>query len=128
MDDIGQRCEATTKAGTRCKHRALPGSRWCWWHSPDPEIAERRKEARAKGGRARHGRTVRGEGMHEPLEIANLGDLAAALVEEINAVRSLELSIARARALAYIAGVLAGIWEASELERRIEALEQRIGG
>ena len=31
----GSRCEAKTKAGTRCRGTALPGSKWCAFHSPE---------------------------------------------------------------------------------------------
>ena len=28
------RCQAITKAGTRCKRKAQPGSKFCWQHQP----------------------------------------------------------------------------------------------
>ena len=49
-------CKAVTKTGARCRVRALEGSLYCYFHSPD--MAAERKEARARGGRARHGRRV----------------------------------------------------------------------
>jgi hypothetical protein len=30
--DGEQQCEALTKKGTRCKRKAMPGSRYCWQH------------------------------------------------------------------------------------------------
>jgi hypothetical protein len=30
----GCQCEATTRAGRRCTHRAWGGSRYCLWHVP----------------------------------------------------------------------------------------------
>ena len=29
------RCQAITKAGTRCKRKAQPGSKYCWQHQPN---------------------------------------------------------------------------------------------
>jgi micrococcal nuclease len=32
IDYVPDRCMAITKNGTRCKHRAMPGSDYCWQH------------------------------------------------------------------------------------------------
>lgn len=45
------KCNAITKAGTRCTRPALAGKHHCLMH--DPESAEMRREAAAKGGRNR---------------------------------------------------------------------------
>lgn len=44
------RCEAITRAGTRCKARATEGSSWCYNHDP-ARAAERSRNA-SKGGKA----------------------------------------------------------------------------
>lgn len=33
----GGRCQATTKAGTQCKRKANPGSKFCWQHGAKTE-------------------------------------------------------------------------------------------
>ena len=77
------------------QNAALPGSVWCWWH--DPALADARKEARSRGGRARHGRKLGTTSMGDPVEIHSLEDVSRLIVEEINMARGLEKSISRAR-------------------------------
>ncbi len=114
-------CTATTKKGLPCSCFAIRDSEFCFSH--DPALADVRKEARSKGGRARHGRKLSGDAQ-APVTIDNLGDVVKLIVQEINAVRSLEKSISRARCVGYLANILANIYQASELERRLEALER----
>ena len=119
-----QICQAKTKSGDPCQNPTIHGRPFCWWH--DPELAEQRAEARSKGGRARHGRrigTVRDGGQ---VQINSLSDVVDLVTSEINAVRGLEVSISRGRAIGYLAGVLVQVYTQSELEQRIAALEEKI--
>ena len=119
-------CEAVTKRGVSCQNPTMPDRPFCWWH--DPALAEQRLEARSRGGRARHGRK-QGVGLQDAMEINNLGDVVTLVTAEINGLREVcEVSISRARAMGYLAGILASIYQASELEARIERLEQARGG
>lgn len=34
LQETDRQCEAITKKGTRCKRKAMPGSRYCWQHQP----------------------------------------------------------------------------------------------
>ena len=43
------RCEAITKAGSRCQGGAMEGSSWCYSH--DPALAETRKSNARRGGK-----------------------------------------------------------------------------
>jgi len=115
------RCEATTKAGGRCANYALVGSVFCFVH--DPTKAQERKEARSRGGRARHGRTLAHVHNGDPVHIECLADVVTVLEAELNALLTLEVSISRARAVGYLAGVLVDVYKDTELEARIERLE-----
>ena len=119
------RCTAITKAGTRCQNPALGEDAFCWWHSP--ATAEQRKEARSRGGRARHNRSLGDLSNGERVTIDSLADVMTVLGGELGEVLQLERSISRARAVGYLCGILANIYQASELEQRIAALEQRAG-
>ena len=44
------RCEAITRAGSRCRLEATPGATWCYSHDP-ARVAERRRNA-SKAGRS----------------------------------------------------------------------------
>ena len=114
-------CTGTTKRGTRCQNPALPGSVWCWWHAPDK--ADDRREARSKGGRARHGRRLGTTNSGELVTISDLGDVVKLLERTINDALSLENSLSRANTIARLASVLCGIYQVSELEARITVLE-----
>jgi len=118
-------CKATTKDGLPCRALRVTDSDYCFMH--DPALAEERKEARARGGRARHGRKIGPVGEGEYVEIRDLGDVLRVLASELNAVLSLEKSISRARAVGYLAGIMANIYQASELEQRLAALEAQAG-
>ena len=97
MTSTGKKCEALTKAGTPCAAWAVEGSDFCFWH--DPAQAKARAAARAKGGRARHGRHIGQTGTTEPVEIGNMADVVALLQRTINDALSLENSLQRARTI-----------------------------
>jgi hypothetical protein len=56
------RCEAITRAGTRCKARATEGSSWCYNHDP-ARAAERSRNARAGGKAGGNGRPSPGRNL-----------------------------------------------------------------
>ena len=119
----GRRCKATTKAGRPCSCFALHGSEYCFSHAP--ELAEKRREARSRGGRARHGRTIGQTPGGYQVEIKSLSDVVKLLERTINDALSLENSLSRANTIARLAQVLANIYQVSELEQRIAALEAK---
>ena len=117
---MARTCTATLANGRACRARPLRDEDRCFWHSPAHQ--EEATEARRLGGmRRRRERTVAGaydldglvsiEGSGRLLEIAVLDTLG------------LENSIARSRTLIMAAGVAAKLYEASELEARLAAVE-----
>jgi hypothetical protein len=116
-------CEALTKRGEPCQAPALLDSSYCPHHDPARELA--RRAERARGGRARHGRTIGTVGgLAVPVELATLADVVELLRQEITAVRQLESSFNRGRTIGYLASVAARALEASELESRLAELER----
>jgi hypothetical protein len=99
----------------------LEGSDFCYWH--DPGMAEARRQSRAKGGRARHGRTVKPPSGRDPVTVEVAGDVLPILERAINDVLALENSISRARAVGYLCGQVVKAFEVTELQERVEALE-----
>lgn len=120
----GRQCKATTKRGEPCASYAVEGSDFCYWHAP--ELAESRKLARSNGGRARHGRKLGAAGTGTPVKLASLADVVRLVEGAVGDVLELENSIARARAVGYLAGIAVKALEVSELEQRIVQLEQRM--
>ena len=120
----GKMCAGVTRTGAPCRVAVLEGSRFCWFHDPDKAAA--RKEARSRGGRARHGRTIGQTPDGDRVEIRDLSDVVRLLERTINDALSLENSLSRANTIARLAQVAANIYQASEFEQRIAALESRL--
>jgi hypothetical protein len=120
----GKKCKATTKNGQPCAAWALAGSDFCFWH--DPAHVKERAAARAKGGRARHGRQIGEVGNAAPVEIHTMADVVALLQNTINDALSLENSLQRARTIGSLASVIIKALEYATLEERVEALEQAL--
>ena len=96
------------------------GGVFCLWH--DPDHADEVAEARRLGGqRRRRERVVAGaydfEGLGSVPSIRRLVEVAA--MDTLG----LENSVARARALAYLAQVATGLLEKGEFEERLAAIE-----
>jgi hypothetical protein len=116
-----RRCIATTKDGTPCRAYALAGSDYCYQH--DPDRAVERREARSRGGRARHGRHLVRQPDPDPIRLDSLADIVILLQRTIDDTVHLENSIQRARTIGYLASLLIKAWEVASLEQRIFAIE-----
>ena len=123
ISTASQVCKATRKDSQPCAAYALRGSAYCFAH--DPTKAAERKDARSKGGRARHGRSVAG-GQGASVELRCLGDVVRLLERAMADVLVLENSVARARVLGYLCGIATRALQASELEDRIARLEDHL--
>ena len=101
-------------------------SDFCFAHCPDR--AAERKEARARGGRARHNRTLATVATgDQAVNLSSLADVVRILEDSVRDVLTLENSIARGRCLGYLCGVAVKALEVSDLESRIAALEAKVG-
>jgi hypothetical protein len=119
----GRPCQALNKRGEPCQAPARPDSEYCPHHDPARELA--RRVERARGGRARHGRTVGPVGGPAPaVELGSLADVVELLRQEIGEVLTLERSLHRGRTIGYLASVAARALESTELERRLAELEK----
>ena len=113
-------CSFVKEDGQHCQATPLREGTYCLWH--DPDHAEEVAEARRLGGqRRKRERVVSGaydfDGLGSIPDIRRLVEVAA-----LDAL-GLDNSIARVRALAYLAQVAAGLYEKGALEERIRALE-----
>ena len=114
-------CRSQKTNGEPCRATPMRGKDFCFWHSP--EHAEEAAEARRLGGlRRRKERITQGaydfDGLEDVTKIRRL--LEIAVVDTL----ALESSIARSRALAYLAQMALRALEVGELEDRIDALEE----
>lgn len=113
-------CSGRKQDGSGCGAPPMKDGAFCLMH--DPEHAEEAAEARRLGGqRRRRERVVSGafdfEGLASVASIRRLVEVA------VLDTLGLENSIARARALAYLAQVATGLLEKGEFEERLAAIE-----
>jgi hypothetical protein len=120
------KCHAITKTGTPCNAWAGDGSDYCYHH--DPALASQRRQARRRGGRARHGRRIGPTGRElGPVPLETMADVATLLRTTITGTLQLENSLQRARTVGYLAGLLIKALDIAHLEERIARLERVLG-
>jgi hypothetical protein len=119
-----RKCQAITQDGTPCQAYAVAGSDYCFHH--DPARAADRRQARSKGGRARHGRHIGPVGQPEPVTLDTMADVAALLRRTINDTLQLENSLHRARTVGYLAGLFLKAMDMAALEQRVAAVERAL--
>ena len=113
---MAQRCTALTARGLPC-HAWAGESGYCFAH--DPARRGQFQRASVKGGK----RAARLRGL-PPAQVASVADLLPLLARLIDDVLGSEYSsVKRARTVAALARCYSDIAQASDLERRIVALE-----
>jgi hypothetical protein len=113
-------CKSSNSGGKPCRAPPLHEGEFCLAHAPDH--ADEVAEARRLGGlRRRRERVASGiydlDGLDTAAGVRRL--LEIAVVDTL----SLENSVARSRALAYLAMVAVKLWEVGEFEERLRSLE-----
>jgi hypothetical protein len=116
-------CRAFRPDGKPCRAGAIQSEEYCFWHSR--EHAEEAAEARKLGGRRRRREKITAgaydfEGLETVAQIRRLLEIA------VTDTLGLENSVARSRALAYLAQVALRALETGEFEERLRSLEQAI--
>jgi hypothetical protein len=117
---VTKKCTYIHPDGRRCEANSCLGSPFCWWHNS--EVKDRRTDAQRRGGMARHSKT-------QPAgdyQVESPEDLLQPLMASLNESFSLPNSAAKGKTIANLAGMVLKSLEASNLEARITALENRI--
>ena len=114
-------CRYQKPNGEQCLARPMREEEFCFWHSPDH--ADEAAEARRLGGLRRRRERVT-QGAYDFASLENVADIRRLLEIAVVDTLGLESSIARSRALAYLAQMALRALEVGELEERLEALEQ----
>jgi hypothetical protein len=111
------------KGNRRCKNYALTGDEFCFFHSP--KKAKERAKAQRKGGKKAltDKKRVLGE---SNIEIKKTSDVVSLLNETINQVRTGEIEVKIANAVGYLSGICLKALEQGDIEKRLEALEQKV--
>lgn len=112
-------CKAQTRSGKRCNGYPVAGSNFCFTH--DPGSAPKRKAAHMKGGFNR--RRARRDSEFPQVNVQTSSGLKSLIEILIKETYSLENSVNRARAIAYLANLQQHLIDRDELMQRVEALE-----
>ncbi len=120
---VKRQCAALGPKGEPCRAAPLKDSRFCWVHTPE-RIKEVQEARRLGGLRRRRESTISSAFQFESLNSVE----GIRRIIEIAVIDTLELgnSIARSRALAYLAQVALHSLEVGDLEQRVAALEQTV--
>lgn len=123
-------CLGTNKSGEPCTLPPMYGFDYCYWHNPDPDIAEKRRRGQSMGGKARHGRVISIPKHisvivepNTPATLRCIDDIFVLLEAAATYTFALENSCKRNRVLVSIAMVALRALEVGDLEERIAALE-----
>ena len=116
---MAERCSATTKGGKPCGGTPVPGEDLCPWHSPS--WAERRRAWSVKGGQGKSNKRRAAKRLAEPMGPAELQILLGAVLRDVVAGR-VEPGVANAAAA--LGRALVTVTEASDIEKRLTALEE----
>lgn len=111
------RCAYTKADKKSCGGYAVSDSRYCFAH--DPAQAEKRSEARRRGGEA---------GKIDPLPestltVRTMGDVLGLIETTINDVRAGRVDVKVANAIGYLANVSVKVIQQTDIEARLEVLE-----
>ena len=117
--DKQAKCSAMRRDGSPCRAPALPGKGLCWSH--EPELNERRDEARRAGG-ANRANAVRVRKIGPPGIVALLGTLEQALADVLSGA----LDPRAASAAASLARALVAAHAAGEVEVRLADIERQL--
>ena len=118
-----ERCRAVAKDGKPCGATPVPdGGGLCAWHAPAWE--ERRREWSRRGG---HGRSNRRRALKELPPAMTGEEHLATLTRVLRKVESGELAPGPANAIASLARSMNATRELTEVEQRLQALEQAAG-
>jgi hypothetical protein len=101
----------------------LKDSDWCFQHAP--HLAIERAQARKRGGQ--RGNRGKAGPAGEPVPLRTVAQIMAVLEQAAGDAMALDNSGERCRVLTGICGQAMKALEVGEIERRLEALEQRAG-
>jgi hypothetical protein len=125
-----RRCTATTKTGRRCTANPLAGDDRCWFHSNDPDVVLRRKEAIVRGGSWPKS--------PQTLDISEVLAEGADVLKDPEALRSLLAGVAKGvvegrvdkrilNSLVFASRELVKLYELTDLEKRLSRVERDLG-
>lgn len=125
------KCKFLKGNGEGCKAHPISGSEYCYYHNPAIKASDKHK-SRARGGKMNK-HTNSDQRKTSSLKLKEMADVVKLLEDIINTIRaelyttdSLTAKIKIANSLGFLSGHLLNALEKSDLEKRLEELEQRL--
>jgi len=125
------KCKFLKGNGEVCKANPISGSDYCYFHNPEVKESEKHK-SRSRGGKLNK-HTNADQKKTSPLRLKEIKDVTQLLGETINTLRkelygtdSLMAKVKIANSLGFLSGHLLNALEKSDLEKRLQELEQRL--
>lgn len=125
------KCRRIKSSGESCKANAISGSNHCYFHCRKVKESEKRK-CRSRGGRLNKHINADKRKISS-FKLTGIKDVALLLGDTINTVRvelyttdSLSTKVKIANCIGFLSGHLLNALEKSDLEKRLEELEQRL--
>jgi hypothetical protein len=115
-------CEFIKENGEKCNALSIKNDKYCFAHSNNPEIIEKRKEAKILGGL--NGRKQMLKPSKEFIEVKTPKDTLLLLEKTINDVRQNKIAVNQANCIGYLCNIITKIFEQEQLETRIAILER----
>ena len=113
-------CKFTKSNKKQCNANAMKSNEFCFTHNPNTK--EAKKEAVVRGGKS----PKKNYNPLPPVEIEDSGGVAKLLAKTMNEVRAGEIDLRVANCLGYLSGHLLKALEASDLEKRVEEIENKL--
>ena len=120
---VTKTCKGVRSGGEACGAAPLSEGAYCLWH--DPAHADLVAEARRLGGsRRRKEATI--AVAYDVLGLGSIAEIRRLVEVAVIDVLSLENTVSRARAIAYLAHIATKLLEAGEHEERLARIEQTL--
>src|ERR1035437_4480280 len=120
--DAKKPCTGTNGDGAACPAAALPGSQFCFFHSP--KHADARRYAESRGGLANKMATLPADALD--VKVEDSAAVVKLLGQTINQVRRGEIDPRVANAVGYLVNILLGATGQREVESRLAELESLV--
>jgi len=116
------KCIFRKSNGERCKSNAMKNDIYCWTHSPEISVHEKRFGS-SKGGKNKT--SMRPVNLPQII-INDTRDIPPLLVDTIQHLRSGEIDVRLGTAVGYLSNILLKSYEVADIEGRMERIEKFI--
>jgi hypothetical protein len=118
-------CKQVKADGAQCSAKAMGGSPFCFFH--DPNSAQRRQEARERGGHSKLIRIPPEMRVEEPVDLQTANDVRVLLSDTITRLRRGQLDCKVSSTIGYLAQIGLRAIEQHEIEDRLTRIEEKLG-